>query len=122
MSALNVDSAIGAHRAWKGRLEYMILGLEEGHVDVDAVCDDRKCLLGLWLFGDGREYAAWASYPALVDIHRRFHEEACKVVAAFRQGKQEEASALLEGEFDRLSVDIVALLKDLRTLLNARPH
>ena len=49
MSALNVDSAIGAHLAWKRRLEYTILGLANNDLTLQAVCDDTKCLLGIWL-------------------------------------------------------------------------
>ncbi|HMX15446.1 MAG TPA: CZB domain-containing protein [Rhodocyclaceae bacterium] len=119
MSALNVDSAIGAHLAWKRRLEYTILGLDKADLDVDTVCDDTRCLLGLWLNGEGRRHQAWQSYARLFERHKRFHQVACQVVTLARERDTEGALALLNGEFDDLSGEVVELLTSLRNHLNA---
>lgn len=118
MSALNVDSAIGAHLAWKRRLEYVILGVADTEMELDVVCDDTKCLLGMWLIGEGRNHEAWQAYPTLLERHRLFHWEACQIVGLFHKGKTADALELLNGEFDRLSTEVVDLLAQLRNHLN----
>jgi methyl-accepting chemotaxis protein len=122
MSSFDIDSAIGAHRAWKWRLEHVIIGIVDDHLDADTLCDETKCLLGTWLYGRGMQYAEWEHYQALVESHKLFHQQACSVIEFYRAGKTEDASTLLEGEFARLSGQIVATLTELRTYLNSRPQ
>ena len=119
MSSLNIDSAIGAHRAWKGRLEHVILGIAENKLDQHSVSDDTGCLLGRWLFGDGQEYSNWSHFEELVDCHKHFHQSAGAIVSLFLEGKLDEANNLLDGDFSRFSTQVVALLTQLREQLNA---
>lgn len=119
MSSLNVDSAIGAHRAWKGRLEHVILGIAENKLDPLVVSDDAGCLLGTWLFGSGQEYSGWSRFDELVDCHRHFHQTAGAIVLLFHEGKLDEANGLLDGDFSKSSNRVVALLTQLREHLNA---
>ncbi|HMV22207.1 MAG TPA: CZB domain-containing protein [Rhodocyclaceae bacterium] len=117
MSALNVDSAIGAHLAWKRRLEYTILGLANNDLTLQAVCDDTKCLLGIWLYGEGRTHDDWQLYAALLERHKRFHQVACQVVTLYHARDQEGALQVLNGMFEHLSKEVVDLLTQLREYL-----
>jgi hypothetical protein len=119
VSSLDVDSAIGAHRAWKGRLEHVIIGIAEDSIDLNKVGDDTRCLVGLWLFGSGQKYSEWEHFSELVEVHKQFHSTACQIVSHFHDGETEQATLLLEGDFTRLSNDVVALLTQLRNHLNA---
>lgn len=121
MSSLDIDSAIGAHKAWRSRLENVVYGIEESSLSCDSICDDRKCLLGTWLYGRGQVYASWEHFTPIMDTHKQFHESACNIVKTFNQGHAEEAQALLDGEFSRLSGLLVGLLTLLRIKVNCAP-
>jgi hypothetical protein len=122
MASLDIDSAIGAHKAWKGRLEHVILGIASNNLNRESVCDDSQCLLGLWLYGRGKSHSHWTHFDQLVRTHKVFHRAAGQIVASFHENRIDEAQALLDGEFQNASDEVVDMLTQLREHLAKSPE
>lgn len=106
---LDVQAVINAHLAWRKRLEDCILGRSNEELDISIVMQDNQCTLGQWLYGKAAHstLALHPEFAALRETHRSFHLYAARVVQTLRMRGVEAAQVMLEGEFDRLSKDIV---------------
>jgi methyl-accepting chemotaxis protein len=88
--ALDVDSAISAHRAWKSR----IAGFLDGSVPLheEDVASERECDLGVWLYSTGIEkYGQYDETHSLERDHEELHRLIKSVVGAHNSGDTEGA-------------------------------
>lgn len=117
MTALLKDqimAAIGAHGLWKGRLANAI---EAGQCEFDVKkveCDDH-CEFGKWLHGTiDAGSKQMPDYARVKAQHALFHKEAAKVLRMALAGQKSEATKALNGEYAKVSGDLVQLLREWR--------
>lgn len=112
---LNFQQVIEAHQNWKNRLQNCIDGTSEEKLDPDTVCRDDKCMLGMWIYADGKEYFGHNPlYAEMKDIHAQFHVVAGDVVKKKLGGDMEGAKAMLNGgSYHKLSVRLQGLIAKL---------
>jgi len=112
---MNFDDAITAHSQWRIRLQGAIAGTNQDTLDPKVVGADDQCLLGKWIHGEAKQYAASPDYQALVQEHRNFHQSAAKVLGLISAGKKEEAKANVgTGEFFDASIKTINAIRRLR--------
>lgn len=113
--ASDCQTAIAAHAAWRERLAYAI-GHRGAGLDVAEIAADDRCDLGrmLTLLGPGHD-------PDLVGAlrgeHARFHAHAARIVQMAADGRVAAAQRAMQGEYELISAELVALL---RALANGR--
>ena len=107
-----INEAIGAHSVWKMKLRTAIA---VGKADVNShdVAKDDACAFGQWLHSPALSPAVLASsdYLAVRALHADFHKYAAKVLEYVRHGDKAQATALMEGEYDKVSDDLMAALR-----------
>jgi hypothetical protein len=105
---MNFDEAVSAHSAWKMKLA-MYLRKPDGSIKATDVAADNKCVLGQWIYGDGKKFAALPEFAALKSAHTKFHTCAADVVRKADSGQNVSEEIALGGasEFSRNSSDVV---------------
>ena len=117
MLTIDIDVEISAHINWKTRLLAYLEGHSVEDLRPDLICHDDRCELGKWIHSDGaKELGDFAAFGALRTSHKLFHHNASSVVALHQAGKQAEAKALLEGEYEKTSSMTTMRLRDLKSL------
>lgn len=106
-----INSAIGAHGAWKMRLS---VAISTGRFDTDpqtVACDD-KCAFGQWIHSPAIDPATRAGMPYQVvrRLHAEFHKCASDVVVHAVSGRKTEARGLLQGEYTERSEKLTRAL------------
>jgi hypothetical protein len=106
-----ITKAIGAHGMWKMRLRSAI---NSGKIDADPaeVAKDNHCAFGQWLNGSSiaADARASADYAAVHRLHADFHKCASKVLACVASGHKDQASALMAGEYDKISGELTTAM------------
>lgn len=107
----NITDAIGAHGAWKLRLRTAINTGRSDAKPSEVRCDDR-CELGQWLHGPAMDAQTRSGLPFQVTkrLHAEFHSTAADVLTFALDGRKDEASSLLEGDFTARSEKLVRAL------------
>lgn len=106
---LNLKQVIDAHADWKNRLESTLHGVSMEQLEVSVVAQDSICTLGQWLCGVGKQqFGHLPEYETLCKTHANFHLCAGQVLVEHHNGKIDQATALLKGEFRNLS-DLIQL-------------
>ena len=107
----NITDAIGAHGAWKLRLRTAINTGRSDAKPSDVRCDDR-CALGEWLHGPAMDTQTRSGLPYQVTkrLHAEFHGTAADVLTLALDGRKDEASSLLNGDFTARSERLVRAL------------
>jgi hypothetical protein len=99
-----ITKAVGAHGVWKMRLRTAI---DTGKADANAadVAKDNTCAFGQWLYGPAIPAAARTSadYAAVRKLHAEFHQCAAKVIECVCHGHKDQAHALMEGDYHKVS-------------------
>jgi len=98
------------HRNWIAQLIYAI---REGQpVPHQRMGDHRQCRFSDWYYGRGaRLYGDHASYRRIESPHRRVHEIAGEIDRLWRNGKLEQARALLEELMAQRDLVLAAMLE-----------
>jgi hypothetical protein len=107
----HITDAIGAHGAWKLRLRTAINTGSSEAKPSDVRCDDR-CELGQWLRSPALDAQTRSGLPYQVTkrLHAEFHSTAADVLTFALDGRKDEASSLLEGDFTARSEKLVRAL------------
>jgi hypothetical protein len=102
-----IQSAIGAHGLWKGRLKDAIQR-KPSDLSVAVVRDDHACAFGKWLQSADAVTKKSKSYQKCGDLHRRFHLATADVLGLALAGKSAEASqAIAPGsQFFKASIEL----------------
>lgn len=115
VQGLDFVAAIEAHRKWKHRLTDYIEGKSTEELDPAVICQDDKCALGKWIYGEGRTFCGhMPKFHQLKADHAEFHISAAEVVTLHKKGKIDEAKALiLDGAFAKYSMAVQTELSKL---------
>ena len=92
-----INAAIKAHGAWKGRLRIAALK-KDTTLPVADICRDDRCQFGQWLKALPRDTA---TRPEVVEIrrgHAEFHRMAGEIAKMIRKGETQQALDALAGE------------------------
>ena len=114
-----IKSAIGAHGLWKSRLREAIAG-GTSQLRASVVRDDHQCEFGKWLHSADATTKQSKHYGSCLEIHRRFHIAAAKIVSLIAVGKKQEASEALEGnsDFSKTSTELTLAMMAWRAAQN----
>lgn len=107
---IDLDIAAAWHRMFALHLELVLDGIETAGCDLDVVCDDSRCELGLWLAQALPEVRQLSGYLPLVACHRQFHQTACGMMRQFAAGDGAGAQQLRGGDFRAASAAVLAAI------------
>lgn len=75
---MDLDDAVKKHAEWKLKFRNAIAQKEK--MDEATISKDNCCMLGQWLYGDGRKaHGSHAEFTDLVGKHKEFHQAAGNV-------------------------------------------
>jgi len=120
---LNFKLAIEAHQKWKKRLSDVVDGNSDEVLQVDLVSRDDQCLLGKWIHGPGSQ-KFWLSeqFIRLKNNHAHFHVCAGNVLHLAQTDRQQEAALeLKEGDYTRVSQEVIRDLVAVYTQVEIKP-
>lgn len=106
-----INSAIGAHGAWKLKLRVAITtGTSE--VAPEKVCKDDRCPFGRWIYGPTLDSMTRAGKPYQVvrRLHAEFHQSAADVLRLALAARKADADAMFQGTFAERSDKLVRAL------------
>lgn len=119
------NSAISAHIDWKMKLS-KYLEKPDGSLDQKKVCLDNACVLGKWLYGDGRNYRALdeSLFDSVQKSHALFHKTAGHVVELINTGHKNDAATILgpTGSYMEISQKTVSLIRSLQQIAERKTH
>jgi hypothetical protein len=116
---MDFQAAAKAHRDWNIKLRMYIDG--SGDLKHDDVAKDNACVLGQWIYGEGKQFQSLPEYSQLVKMHTEFHKNASKIVKFVDDHKKEEAKHELDvgSTFRDLSSKIVNLILTMEQKIKA---
>lgn len=103
-------TAVEAHIKWKLRLQKHLDGTSEESLDPEVICKDDQCVLGKWIYNEGKQYKEFPAFEELRNTHADFHECAAEVIRKTDQGVKAEAEALFSDGYAQLSRNITRML------------
>ena len=111
MLVQEINKAVGAHGVWKLKLRTAI---SRGSSDTppSTVRNDGLCEFGKWLNGPHIDPAMRSSrsYQDAKRLHAEFHRCAARVLELALNDRKDEANAILEGEFNERSQNLIRTL------------
>jgi|SRR5262252_9378676 len=112
---MNFDNAITAHTAWKNKLKGY-LQKKDGSLNPDDIQSDKKCELGQWIFGEGRQLESNPFFIELKKKHTEFHVAAATLVRKMNAGESvgEELEVGSRSEFSKATAGVVNALARLK--------
>ena len=115
-----ITKAIGAHGAWKRRLEAVI---KDGRSDVgpEKVEPDNRCDFGKWLYALPLADQNSAQFKKIQALHATFHKEAAHVISMALSGNVAAAKQSMGagGAYSNISADLTAAMMDWRKALGS---
>lgn len=100
LSGLNLRQVLDAHTAWKFRLQQVLDGNSTEEMEVAVISQDNQCVLGKWLYGEGKKlYSHLPEYASIRIAHADFHLCAGQVLMAHQDGDVVKASQILHLQF-----------------------
>lgn len=112
--------AIEAHTHWKLRLRKHLDGTSEENLNPDVVCKDDQCVLGKWIYGDGKRYQDMPGYEDLRQVHADFHQCAADIIRKTDSGQKDEAETVFGSVYNTLSRNITKLLVNMNSAVKKR--
>ena len=94
---MDFDGAIKAHSEWKMKLS-IYLRKPDGSLKAADVCQDNKCALGQWIYGEGSKHSSLPEFAKLKAEHAVFHKEAAEVIKKADAGKDVSEEVMLGGK------------------------
>lgn len=112
---LDINAAIAAHSRWYELFEQAILGIDAEKLDNLNISDDASCVLGCWLYKEGKSrYADRPEYAKVLALHRQFHRYAQEIVDLLHAGDVDGAERLLHSHFAASFAELREQLSELR--------
>lgn len=102
--------AIKDHTDWKVRIQNLIDGKMRGHLNLHEVSCDDRCELGKWIKALDKKQGHTYALSRLRNFHREFHTVAGEALQHVQRGDKAQAQLLLNGEYSRLSREVVKSL------------
>lgn len=113
---MNFDEAIKAHSDWKMKLSAYLRN-PDGSLQATTVGLDNKCPLGVWIHGEGSQYASLPEYAILKSEHAAFHKAAAEVIrkADAKQDTTEDVALGSGSPFASSSTKVVQAIMKMRS-------
>jgi Chemoreceptor zinc-binding domain len=100
LSGLNLQQVLGAHTAWKARLQHVLDGTSDEAFEIEVVSQDCNCFLGKWIYSEGKkQFGHLPEFEAVRSAHADFHVSAGDVLLQHQMGNVEHAAELLKTKF-----------------------
>ncbi len=113
---MDFDAAIVAHSQWKQKLKAYIAKPDGSLRAVDAHADN-KCVLGQWIYGEGKKYESLPEFGILKEEHRHFHKAVADIIR--RADAHEDVSKDLSigqmSDFNLASTKVINAIASMRT-------
>ncbi|MBI1823768.1 MAG: CZB domain-containing protein [Nitrospirae bacterium] len=93
---MNFDDAINAHSIWKLKLMVYLKNPDKS-IKSDEIEMDNLCVLGKWIYGDGKKHECFPEYEVLKIEHKKFHRAAAEVVVRADAGQNVTEAIALGG-------------------------
>lgn len=110
-----IDKAIAAHSAWRGRLSSMIQS-GASDVPVSSIKANDQCAFGKWLNSTSipSHMKDAPRYRQICDLHSHFHSCAGEIAEKACTGKRAEATAAMQQNdtFQKTSTELVSMLEN----------
>lgn len=123
---MKIKEVIAAHLAWKERLQHAIdvkvsgggcIDAFAGHTPASIACDD-KCVLGQWIYGEGKKYARTSLFFKVKQLHKEFHLHAGEIAQCVCDQQYDHAEELLKvGKYAETSAKIIGTLESLGNMV-----
>jgi len=106
-----IQSAIGAHGAWKLRLVTAI-NTGSSKISPEVVSCDNQCDFGKWLYNPAMpaEMLGSKPYKEVKILHAEFHKTAAIVLKSAIGGDTSKSKQLLDGAFTEQSKKLISAL------------
>lgn len=119
---MNFQEAAKAHREWNTKLRMYLNG--SGALNPEDIQKDNLCILGQWIYSEGKKYAHYHEYKELREIHAEFHQNASHIVRLIDKNQKEEANKELDADskFRMLSIKILDLLSSIEKKSNTETN
>lgn len=116
---MDFDEAVGNHTKWKRKLRHYV-AKHDGSLRPADVSVDHKCVLGHWIYGEGRKYSSFPEFTKLKYEHARFHMIAAEIVKKANAGEwiSAEMEPCSNSEFSISSAAIVGALVAMKKRLS----
>lgn len=117
---MDFEQAKAAHFDWKAKLKAYI-AKPDGSLKPDIVSQDNQCMLGKWLYAEGKAHAALPEYKELVTHHATFHKCAGSIIAKADKGEKvsEEVALGTQSPYNVASANVTAAIVKLQKLVKA---
>jgi hypothetical protein len=103
---LNMREALDAHIGWTHRLEAILKGRSEEHLNPAVIGSDHHCTLGEWIHGEAkRRFGDLPEYVELESVHAAFHQKVAQIVRAVDSGANANTQGSIK-EIRRMSGDV----------------
>ena len=82
----------------------------------ETVAQDNKCLLGQWIYGEGKKLEVHEEYSKLKREHARFHKAAADVIKKADSGANvtEDVAIGTKSEFGEASVAVIVAINEIK--------
>jgi methyl-accepting chemotaxis protein len=106
-----VTTVIAQHGLWKNRL-LRAISSGESTITPDAARRDDRCVLGQWLYGDGRRVLNGHEFGAVRSLHASFHAQASELLswALTGQGERVREAVRRGTRFSRTSNELASTI------------
>ncbi len=112
--------AIKAHTDWKIRIQSLINTKSTDDISLYDISRDDQCELGKWIKALDKEQGHTYALSCLRNFHREFHAAAANAMEHAQSGDDEQAQAIINGEYARLSREVVKSLLAMNKLSNSQ--
>ncbi|NOR51342.1 MAG: hypothetical protein GQ470_01865 [Gammaproteobacteria bacterium] len=99
--------AIQDHTSWKIRIQSLVNKDDLGSVNLYEISSDEHCELGKWILSMDKKIGHTYALSRLRNFHREFHKAAGEAVELAQEGDMKKAKAIINGEYSRLSREVV---------------
>ena len=114
MFDFNVE--INNHLQWRSIIESIVSGQVSLDIPRSMFLTDNHCQLGKWLYSpESNDYQGNYHFNLLISDHKKFHQFASEIVAAYEQGDDQRV-AQLHDEFYLSSDKVIDSLNKLKQL------
>ena len=112
---MDFEEAKQAHFDWKRKLS-VYLRKPDGSLSSETVAQDNKCLLGQWIYGEGKKLEVHEEYSKLKREHARFHKAAADVIKKADSGANvtEDVAIGTKSEFGEASVAVIVAINEIK--------
>lgn len=110
----NFKAATQAHMDWKMKLTRYLQSPDKS-LNPDHVCLDNQCVLGKWIYGDGKVYHEIQPemYENLRGSHAQFHKTAGEIIRLAHLNEMQKAQGLLMGPYIEVSDKTISLIEQM---------